>query len=183
MSASALSSLRISGSSGVLLRRDCLNVFPLYIPYARLQVFFIEAEKFLGFRLAVTTAWFRPYVYTRWHATCNACAFLIYTPTIRRATPHHQPHTTPRPLTWCRIAPIAHHLGAFVRFVCACDSWPPYLCFCECNNTIALNLKINGIQKGYSPNTHKTKPTSQAPNTNPPKPFPINRIPNKPHSQ
>lgn len=53
-------------------------------------------------------------------------------------------------------APIAQRPCVFKLYVC-CDFRPPSLCFRECNNTIALNLKTNSVQKGYSLNTHKPK--------------------------
>ena len=81
-------------------------------------------------------------------------------------TYHHPPRRHHARTTHYAYAPGTYHAPSLgvgtlldactfsIRgYAAICD--PPSLCSRECNNTIVLNVKINGIQKGYSLNTHK----------------------------
>ncbi len=89
------------------------------------------------------------------HATC---ALLIYVLPSAPSPPrtHHTLRLRTRyiPRTIPRRRHIARCVYVLDSRIC-CDLRPPSLCSRECNNTIVLNVKINGIQKGYSLNTHK----------------------------
>lgn len=151
-----------------------------------MQVFFVEHQRI--FRVSAgryypVVSCIRIHHLARHMQRARAHVHYIHAPIARRAmaAPCHQLYTPATP----RHAP-SHPAAIFMprraSLVCVCGIRvylrfaTPSLCFCECNNTIALNLKINTIPKRYSPNTHKLNQTQNQPKTNTQPPNPIHKI-------